>query len=293
MATVIFLKGGPGSGDHGHKGRPGQRGGSAKRPTLTLKNPPAQKEQPAPASAPERSADIKTSREARAYWEKHFTPGEPRIVKTRVGTGFFQFHVTFARNHAFTDDSKGTGLDQYRTFNLERARLMDKIMPCLEAPSHVYWSETKYPNKAFDKEFRADAAIGGRFVRVVLEPVATPEDISLGKVRHFNFVSCHPINQAKFEAAAGNARNTKVTPTQIHKSLGVAPLERSLSEDQGARPSAEGVPFDWEACFHTAHKTEPTSGSGGDAGSRPRDVDRPTTLLVKAIQAGEQGDRVN
>ncbi len=130
MRFWIF-KGGPGSGDHGHKGRPGQVGGSA----------------PADVPVLPSSAGITTKDQAQAYWNQHFADRTLSLnVKTK--SGIFTASVTFKADshHAWTKDADGAPPDVYdrpktkdgpRIYDPKRAVFMDRLLQTISRPWRV------------------------------------------------------------------------------------------------------------------------------------------------------------
>lgn len=125
--AVLFLKGGRGSGNHGHRGRSGQVGGSA--PTDGL--PP--------------STHIKTIERARAYWREHFG-GKTLAVTIHSGGREIPIRARFGDGelHAFTRKARlGEEPDAYdderrkrgpRKFDQKRAKCLDKILSTISHP---------------------------------------------------------------------------------------------------------------------------------------------------------------
>jgi len=259
---ILFLKGGSGSGNHGHGGRPGQVGGSAKAP-------------------PSSSAEINSLSDAEAYWSKHFNTGSAIPIDCKYGKRRYHFAVTFQRNHAYTKDSLSVAADQYRSFDIDRAQSMDRIFEVLRNPHVVTWSKTP-GNKVFDRTLNVDSQHG----RVVLEPTPTPEDIAAGVVTHFLFVSWHTINRGQFDDAARQAKARHVAPTQIKKAIqqsdGLSSRTPSVVT-LGQSPASEGIPFNWSPYFYGMHSRN--LGSDVDAGSLSG-ADGTSLLSKASIPAG-------
>lgn len=131
---LLFLKGGEGSGNHGHAGRPGMVGGSAPHTT---------------APALPSSAGIASANEARDYWRSHFA-GRTLTLHVRVKSGTYPVEVRFddANTHMWTRSARpGEEPDAYdrpkgkagpRVFDPQRAALMDRMFTTIERPWKVF-----------------------------------------------------------------------------------------------------------------------------------------------------------
>ena len=265
---VLFFKGGEGSGNHGHGGRPGKVGGSA------------------PHEAPSSSADISSLDQAHAYWKKHFETGSPHHVDCKYGKRRYQFSVTFQRNHAYTSDSMQVSVDDYRSFDIDRAQTMDRIWDVLRHP-HVVTDSRASRAKVFDREI----VVSSQYGRVVLEPVPSEEDLANNRVSHFNFVSWHAIGRHRYETAAEEARRAHTTPASLKKSEpernkaihdGMAYSSRTPSPARVSRsPASEGIPFSWFPHICGLHNRNPF-GSDGGPGALSKSHDTDYSNLVKA-----------
>ncbi len=137
---ILLLKGGPGSGNFGHTGRPGSVGGSAPSVdslpvSLPVNHLPA-------------SAGIATAQQARLYWQQNLS-GRPAQVTMRAGQGIYSVRVDFPADnaHAWTRKAMaGETADAFdqparekgpRTFDAVRAQMMDRLVPTLAAPWKV------------------------------------------------------------------------------------------------------------------------------------------------------------
>jgi catechol 2,3-dioxygenase-like lactoylglutathione lyase family enzyme len=137
--AILFLKGGSGSGNHGHRGRVGQRGGSL--PNVGNRNPSAK-------SLPS-SQSISTAKEARHYWKSHIA-GRTLSLPVRVKAGEFSVRVNFSdtNTHMWTHASKpGEKIVAYdrpathvgpRSFDGQRAKLMDHLFSTIATPWRVF-----------------------------------------------------------------------------------------------------------------------------------------------------------
>lgn len=93
---------------------------------------------------PATSADIQNHAQAAAYWKLKFANKKIKIVvisgKNKNGTPrHTPIHVHFDadNDHAFTKGNLGNNGEKIggRSFNLERAKAMDKIIPTIQRPS--------------------------------------------------------------------------------------------------------------------------------------------------------------
>lgn len=89
------------------------------------------------------SSEIETLEQAQTYWVHKFGNKTLKLIVTsgKDKKGMpkkIAIKVFFDKknNHAFTEDEHKTGKNELRTFNLQRAKAIDKIIPTIEAP-HV------------------------------------------------------------------------------------------------------------------------------------------------------------
>jgi hypothetical protein len=111
-----------------HAGRPGQIGGSVPRAAPDGRG-----------GAPERSADIKTEAEARAYWRSRVAGYRRVQCRWNAKTYRFVVHFPERNEHAFTDhilNARGQDIGG-RAFSPDRARLLDGIAVALRSPSDI------------------------------------------------------------------------------------------------------------------------------------------------------------
>ena len=115
-----MIKGGDGSGNFGHKGRPGEVGGSAHAEGNDVSFPS--------------SAHVSSLDEAKKYFDDHLA-GVWSIV-TKRKAGMFEIKVNLKENeeHAYSKDFGGDG---ERGFHVERARHMDKLIPAIANPGII------------------------------------------------------------------------------------------------------------------------------------------------------------
>lgn len=128
MSIMLFAKGGPGSGDHGHHGRPDQVGGSA-------------------PSAPAASGAIATAAQARAYWRAHFVGTRAFVSQAKAGPQTISVTFPDDNHHAWSRGAEpGEQAHAYdreaarhgpRTLDLDRATRMDLIREAIERPFRV------------------------------------------------------------------------------------------------------------------------------------------------------------
>ncbi|HET8550869.1 MAG TPA: helicase-related protein [Gammaproteobacteria bacterium] len=190
MSIVLLLKGGSGSGNRGHAGRPGKVGGSA------------------PARIPQSSADIRNEMEAQRYFMRRFGGGRPMPVTVDYQGQKYPITVSFDSSHAYTARALGGA----RKFEPERARTMDYIPVVLRHPDALTWSQNDPRNKQYDKKLSAEDEYG----RVVLRPIPTPEELADGYSRHFEFVSWHPYSESERFTATARSRH-KTNPAKLRK----------------------------------------------------------------------------
>ena len=192
---------------------------------------------------PAKSADIRTLEQAREYWKKYFVDNSPHRIECQYGRRKYQFHVTFERNHSYTEDKLDRRKDDERVFSLERAQLMDEIWHVLKKPKAITWSANNLSNKQFDGELTLKS---GGYGRVVLKGVPKGNDLKNNRVSHFEFQSWHPISKSKFVNAKRESEFRHVNPLIVKKALSndraFLSLERQSAFLSETRARSEALP---------------------------------------------------
>ncbi len=153
LSNPSLLKGGEGSGNHGHEGRKGKVGGSA--PTIVLSEP---------------SGNIQNLDEAQTYYRKHLAGKAFDLTVNRPsGQSKIRLIIDADNTHPYTHEAKNKeSVDVLpdRAFDLRRARLLDKILPLIQRPFVLLG---KNGRKLYISTNLSGAAGAGHYL-VVLQP---------------------------------------------------------------------------------------------------------------------------
>jgi hypothetical protein len=222
-STFLLLKGGAGSGNRGHAGRPGHVGGSTRKATA-----------PASAAAPlPSSALIATADEARSYWIDNLG-ARTFTLNVKVKSGTYAVEVSFAahNSHAWTRAAApGEAPDTFdrmaagvgpRVFDLDRAVLMDRIISTIERPWRVLGQKG-------DNLFLGASLPRGGVYTLALK-VERPGICS--------FKSAYPRTAAEVNAIT--ARDRSVIPAGL-KSTPLRKSRSPASEDAGVDADQHGL----------------------------------------------------
>lgn len=245
QAHVSLIKGGEGSGNFGHGGRPGQVGGSSEAASLPS------------------SGAISSLADASAYYAEHLRGVWTLVIKRKAGLRRVAVDFRENEDHAYTKT-----IDGKRVFWPDRARRMSAIIDVLSQPRVILENGSR-------DLFVERAGADGLHDVVVLE--------WKDATRNYRFRSFHQWARDEFlrlsgPTASGGYRNAKVRGHPVEK--GEAPIRKSVGASGGEHSDCSESP----PAFPNLHRTtlagsfelgEAHSGIGWPAGGSLRRDRRP------------------
>jgi superfamily II DNA or RNA helicase len=261
VTVLLFAKGGPGSGNHGHGGRPGKIGGSG--PGV---------ERLADDYLPPSSANVTTAEEARAYWKANLQ-GRTIEMGAKAGGREFTFKVHLGEgSHGWTrgsdkDAPRPDGPVEARDggdrwFDPERARRLDLIIPTLLRPYKLVEGSEGSSLYVYYKPVDGR----GRYV-VALKPIDGTQD------QEWRFASAH-IHEGSRGDAVLKRRPVGKGMLRKAESPAEAGLGAELRNDGGFTPTPSLDDARWDTL--------------AGAGIVPITYVAKFYTLFKAIEAGER-----
>lgn len=151
-----------------------------------------------------RSEVINTREEARVYYDERLSGAHPLVCYGKRVSVYFPLGYT----HFYSQEPAGAPLDaaaiiqqrvrggatETRMFSLQRARLMDKIVPAVV--SHAFTIPGRHRNRAV----YGPRLSSGEYMCVVVRPTEQPEN--------WTAVSAYPVDAAAWRTARA-AKNAK------------------------------------------------------------------------------------